>query len=723
VSAPTIPVAGLTRRPEFTNAFVGRERERAALAALIQPPTPVPLTTVTGAGGIGKTRLALHAAADVVDAYADGAWLIELASVDSADAVADVVLVRLGGRQQAGRSALESLSEFAHDRRMLVVLDNCEHVVVAAAACVDAIVGGESVVLATSREPLAVPGERVFPVPSLPVDAAVALFADRAAAADPSFSVDDDNGAVVAQICRDLDGMPLAIELAAARVRSMTVAEIAHRLGARFRLLRGGPGTEHRHRTLRATVQWSYDLLSDRQRVVFDEFSVFRGGFTIEAVAAVCLDEVDAPLNVFEVDDVVDALVARCLVVAHRDGATTRYSLLETFRQFGEEALADRGDDAPLRARHAQHFLAVAEEARRQISTAQARAGMATFEDEWDNVRAAFDWFASNDNADGALRLVVACYWFAGPGFRSGLRAWGERAIALDGAPRHPLWSAAAGVTGMLRRGIGDFQGGEILALEALALEARTGERARFEPAFALLCCLYRRDDERALQILPEVERIAERDEDPIELANARYMRVVLDVVRGVEGVDDYARRAVSDAECTGNPVQLALGYAGLLAATSQHDRDVAVSLLDTVRRWARLANNPMIAANAASWIAGAPNASPLDRVAFIRDALVGSSTGGYFGNLDLSLGALVIALPHFGRDRSAAILLGGLMTMEAGDSMQPHLIGDATARLSDALGEELDPLLDEGRGLPKRELARLALSEVDLVLDTQGEA
>jgi DNA-binding SARP family transcriptional activator len=277
-SALTVPVASLSRRPDFTNAFVGREQERTGLVALIQPPAAVPVTTVTGPAGIGKTRLALHAAADVAGAYSDGAWLVELASVDAADAVADVVLTHLGGRRHAGRSALASLSEFARDRRMLVVLDNCEHVVGAAAACVDAIAGGESVTLATSREPLGLPGERVFFVPSLPDDAAVALFADRAAAVDPSFRLDEGNNVTVAEICRELDGMPLAIELAAARVRSMTVTDIADRLAARFRLLQGGPAKEHRHRTLRAAIQWSYDLLTDRQRAVFDELSAFRGG-------------------------------------------------------------------------------------------------------------------------------------------------------------------------------------------------------------------------------------------------------------------------------------------------------------------------------------------------------------------------------------------------------------------------------------------------------------
>jgi predicted ATPase/DNA-binding SARP family transcriptional activator len=711
-----IPVAGLHRRPEFANAFVGRDEEVARLVALIQPATAVPVVTVTGAGGIGKTRLALHAAAEVAATYRHGAWLVALASVDSPDSVADEVLARLGGRRQAGRSALASLAEFARDRQMMVLLDNCEHVLDAAAACVDAIVGGDSVVLATSREPLSLPGERAFPLPPLDDAAGVALFLDRAAAVDPSFDLDDDSGATVIEVCRRVDGIPLAIELAAARVRSMAVADIAHHLDARFQLLRGGSAAEQRHRTLHAAVQWSYDLLDDRQRVLFDELSVFRGGFTIAAVAAICRDEFGAPIDSFEAVDTVDDLVAKSLVVAARSGASMRYSLLETFRQFGEQRLADGAGAVTHRDRHARHFLAVAEDARRWMSAPDALTGMTIFNDEWENLRAAFDWFATNGDADGVLRLVVACSWFAGPSRRAERLPRAERAIALDGARQHALWSAAAGTTSLLRRGIGDFQGGESLALEALAHEAITGHPARFEPTFGLLSCLFRRDDARALQILPEAERLAEAGGDPIELAYVRYVRVIVDLGKDVDGVHGYALQAVRDAESTGNPIQLALGHTGLLAVTSQHDLRAAVSMLDTARRWAHLANNPIIAGNAALWLANAPQATPADVVTFVRDALEGSFSGGYLGNLELSLGPLVLALAHYGRHRAAAILLGGVTTMPTRDSMRPNLVAEATATLSDALGDELVPLLEEGRHLPKRELARLALAEIDHV-------
>jgi predicted ATPase/DNA-binding SARP family transcriptional activator len=716
-AAARVPIAGLCRRPQFANAFVGREGERALLVGLIPPTTAARVVTVTGAAGIGKTRLAVHAAGDVADAYPDGAWLVELAAVDSPDSVADEILTRLGGHRQAGRSAPAALAEFARGRSMLVVLDNCEHVVDAAADCVEAIAVGDSVVLATSREPLALRGERVVPVPPLGDTAAIALFTDRAGAADPAFELDDDNEATVAEICRRVDGIPLAVELAAARVRSMTVTDIAHHLGTGFRLLRDASAVEHRHRTLHAAVRWSYDLLDDRQRVLFDELSVFRGGFTIGAVSAICHDENGAQIDELEALDVVDALVAKNLVVAHRTGASTRYSLLETFRQLGNEMLAERTDAPIQRIRHARHFLAVAEDARGRISSPDVVTGMTMFDDEWDNLRAAFDWFAANGDTDGALRLVVALYWFAGPGFRFEPLAWAERAIALDGARQHDLWTAAAGVTSLLRRGVGDFQGGESIALEALEHEARTGVPARFEPAYGLVCCLSRRDDERALEILPRVERIAEAGGDPIELANARYMHVVLGVVRDAEGVHDHAVKAVRDAESTGNPTQLALAYTGLLAVTAQHDLTAAVPLLDTIRRWADLANNPKIAGNAGLWLAGSPQAAPLDVIRFVRDALEGSFNGGYYGNLDLSVGPLVLALTHYGRHRPAAVLLGGMTTLPARDSQRPDLAADATTALATVLGDEIAPLLDEGRSLPERELARLALAEVDHVL------
>jgi predicted ATPase/DNA-binding SARP family transcriptional activator len=715
-AAFTIPVAGIRRRPEFANAFVGRDEEVTRLVALIQSARAVPVVTVTGAGGIGKTRLALHAAAEVAAAYRDGAWLVALASVDSPDSVADEVLARLGGRRQAGRSALASLADLIRDRQMLVLLDNCEHVLDAAAACVDAMVGGDSVVLATSREPLSLPGERVVPVPPLDDAAGVSLFVERAAAGEPSFDLDDDGEATVIEICRRVDGIPLAIELAAARVRSMTVADISHHLVARFRLLRGGPAAEHRHRTLHAAVQWSYDLLDDRQRVLFDELSVFRGGFTIAAVAAICRDEVGAPIDGYEAVDALDDLVAKSLVVADRSGASTRYSLLETFRQFGEHRLAAGAGAVTHRDRHARHFLAVAEDARRRMSTPDSMTAMTIFDDEWDNLRAAFDWFAANGDADGALRLVVAWSWFAGPSRRAERLPRAERAIALDGAREHALWSAAAGTTSLLRRGTGDIQRGESLALEAVAHQASSGVAARFEPALGLVTCLYRRDDAAALLTLREAERIAEAGADPIELAYARYMRVILDLPKGVDGVHRYALDAVRAAESTGNPIQLALAHTGLVAVTSQHDLHAAVSMLATARRWAHVANDPIIAANAGLWLASAPQATPADVITFVRDALEGSLSGGYVGNLEWSLGPLVLALAHYDRHRAAAVLLGGLTTMPRRDPMRPNLVAEATAALSSALGDDLDPLLEEGRNLPKRELARLALAEIDHV-------
>ena len=303
--------------PQQRTSLVGRDDDVHALAAMLEEARVI---TVTGVGGIGKTRLALHAAAEALPGFAGGVWLASLGNVDAADAVGDVVLAAVGGRRQAERSTLAALAELTAARRLLVILDNCEHVLGAAAECAEAVVaGGQSVVLATSREPLAVDGERVFPVPSLADDAAARLFADRARAVDPSFKVGEHNRVAVAEICRRLDRMPLALELAAARVRSLTVQEIAQRLGDRFRLLRGGAhGSVERHRTLQAAMQWSYDLLDRKDQEVFARLSVFAGGFTVDAAAAVCgddgMDDIDAI-------DVLDALVARSMVVADRSRA------------------------------------------------------------------------------------------------------------------------------------------------------------------------------------------------------------------------------------------------------------------------------------------------------------------------------------------------------------------------------------------------------------------
>ena len=320
-----------------------------------------PMVTLTGVGGVGKTRLATEAARAAAGEFPDGVWLCELAPVADPDAVAHAVATTLAVRRQEGLSMLDSVVDALRGRRLLLILDNCEHVLDAAAELARRVTASCPTValLATSREPVGVAAERVWAVPSL--DAAVEgveLFCDRAAAADAAFSPTEADRAVIAGICGRLDGIPLAIELAAARVRSMTPTELAGRLDDRFRLLRGGRrGGLERHQTLRATVQWSHQLLTGQERALFDRLAVFAGGFDLDSAEAVCADDTIDPLDV---GDLLAALVDKSMVVADRHGPRTRYRLLETLRQYGEERLAEDGELAPLRDRHLDHYVATA---------------------------------------------------------------------------------------------------------------------------------------------------------------------------------------------------------------------------------------------------------------------------------------------------------------------------------------------------------------------------
>ena len=342
----TASIVGNLHRPP--TSFVGREGMTERLGSELARSR---LVTLTGPGGVGKTRMAVETAWSSAGEYPDGAWLCELAPVADPDSVALAVASILALRLQEGLDAVDAVADGLAQRQLLLVLDNCEHVLGAAADLAEAILARAPrvTVLATSREPLTVAGERVWPVP--PLDASVGgvqLFVDRAMAADGRFDPAA-NGDAMEEICSRLDGIPFAIELAAARVRALTPGDLAARLGDRFRLLSGG--RRHglgRHQTLRATVDWSYQLLDPAEQLLFDRLAVMAGSFDLAAAEAIGSDDVGAE----EVLDLLASLVDKSMIVAHTGGRHTRYQLLETLRQFGEEHLLASGELARCRSRH-----------------------------------------------------------------------------------------------------------------------------------------------------------------------------------------------------------------------------------------------------------------------------------------------------------------------------------------------------------------------------------
>ena len=375
--------------PVQLTSFVGRIAQMTEIRKLLADNR---LVTLTGAGGAGKTRLAIQIAAGVAAEFSDGVSYVDLAPITHALVVPVAVARALGLPDQPGRSTVETLVRFVGDRQMLMVLDNCEHLLDAVATLAAELLAAcpGLRLLATSREPASVPGEVTFLVPSLSLDdEALELFADRARRVRPDFSVTEDNAATVTEICRRLDGMPLAIELAAARVRALSLDEIVGSLHDRFRLLTGGARTAvRRQQTLRASVDWSHALLTETERILFRRLAVFLGGFDLDAAQAVAGD---GEVERYQILDQLALLVDKSLVVAENASGRTRYRLLETVRQYAQEKLGESGEAEAVRSRHRDHYTSTA-----ALLDAPARTDyyqrVEQANDEMDNLRSAFGW-------------------------------------------------------------------------------------------------------------------------------------------------------------------------------------------------------------------------------------------------------------------------------------------------------------------------------------------
>jgi len=392
-----------------TTSFIGRESEVAELQAAVKAHR---LVTLTGVGGVGKTRLALEVAGRLGDEFPDGVWFFELAAVTDPAAVPDAVAAVLGMTQQPGRSVAESVAAALEGRVRLLVLDNCEHVLDAAADLIETILAASATtkIVATSREGLGVADEQLWPVPSLDVaagidSAAVSLFVERAQAVSPRFSVTNaEEAAAVVEICRRLDGIPLAIELAASRISSMTVGEIRDRLDHRFKLLVGSRRGLGRHQTLRHAVTWSYDLLGDTEKALLQRCSVFAGGFDLESVCAVAgADEPDD----YQVLDLLDALVRKSLLVADRSAGRTRFSMLETIRQFAEDQLVASGAATEVRTAHSRYFAQREADILALWDSPRQREAYDWFTAVLANLRTAFRWAADHDDLDAATTIAT----------------------------------------------------------------------------------------------------------------------------------------------------------------------------------------------------------------------------------------------------------------------------------------------------------------------------
>jgi predicted ATPase/DNA-binding winged helix-turn-helix (wHTH) protein len=477
--------------PQSLTSFIGREKEITELEELLGTTR---LLTLTGSGGCGKTRLALQLAAGLRGEYSYGVWLVELAALSDSALVPQAVAGVLGIKEQGDKSVTQTVAEYIASREMLLVLDNAEHLLEGCAQFADYVLQRctKVVVMVTSREQLRLAGELTYRVPSLAVPDPLAnitpeqlstcesacLFIERARLQQPQFAVTARNAAALASVCWRLDGIPLAIELAAPCIRSMTVQELNQRLDQRFGLLTGGSRTAlPRQRTLRSLIDWSYDLLSDVERALLCRLSVFSGGWTLEAAEAVCSGDGVARGDTLEL---LTALIDKGLALAEEHNAATRYRLLETVRQYARDRLAKQHRPTHWRDRHLAHFLALAEEGEEGIRGAEQAAWLERLEAEHDNLREALAWSATpGADAAAGLRMAGALFpfWMRHSHLTEG-RSWVEQMLSERPDEQFPMARAKAlNGAGYLATMLGDFAAARALHEESLAIRRGLGDR------------------------------------------------------------------------------------------------------------------------------------------------------------------------------------------------------------------------------------------------------
>ncbi|MGW1786125.1 ATP-binding protein [Streptomyces sp. NPDC002143] len=439
--------------PAAFTSFVGRRREIAQIRRLLGTAR---LVTLTGVGGVGKTRLALEAAAGSRKAFEDGAWLVDLAPVQDPSTLASVTATALGVPDIGTRPVLDQLASHLAGRRALIVMDNCEHVFDACAELVHALLAAaaELHILATSRRTLGMAGEHVFTVAPLSVsDEAVELLRDRAAAVRPEFEVTEANRAVVSRVCADLDGLPLAIELAASRLRTLTVEQVADRLEDRFALLTGGSRTVRpQQRTLRALIDWSFGLCTPAERLLWMRLSIFVGGFCLEAAEEVCSGE---EVGRHQVLDLLDRLVAQSVVLATERDGQSRYTLLETIREYGRQRLSHSGEEQLVLQRHADFYLALATRIADGWYGPGQEEALSRLRAEHGNLLAALGCGA-DPQATLALAAALRFHWCAG-GFLGEGRRQLDRALEVAPEPT-PARAGALWVAGWVALRQGDLE-------------------------------------------------------------------------------------------------------------------------------------------------------------------------------------------------------------------------------------------------------------------------
>jgi predicted ATPase/class 3 adenylate cyclase len=710
--------------PVQVSSFVGRDEELAAVGKQLGVSR---LVTLTGVGGVGKTRLAVQVAAELAPRFDDGVWLCELAPAHDADTLLEVVSTTLGVSRRTGESPQVSIVDSLHHRALLLVLDNCEHLIEPASELALAVLRNcpRVRVLATSRESLGIEGEQQWPLRSLPEADSMALFGDRAVAARPGFAIDPANASAIADICRRLDGIPLAIELAAARVVALSPADIGARLDERFRLLAGGRrGAVGRQHTLRATVEWSYSLLDETESTLFDRLSVFPGTFDAQAVELVCAGN---GVEAWAVLDALTHLVAKSMVtIEDAPDATLRYRLLETMREYASEQLRQHDDVDAWRRRHAEHYAAWAEEAGRALMGPDELHWRPRLRAEIDNLRAAVLWsLESIDAPDGelAVRIVAALAHECIDEPYSAVATWATRATERARLSTPALRTAVlGGAAWSALIGRGEFDVGIALAREALRGGIPPGCPAPQVAVSALLVALARTRDDEARHVAARASRELDETEAPlfarafVESSAAFACAAAGDLA----GAHEHSDLAVQLARTTQNPSLIAgLLYVAALARM-QTDPTYALAAIDesidlTQAGASEIALGMVLAMRAKL---RAHRGDRLDALTDLRDALTTASTKVDLIMLVTALGRGAEILATLGAPEPAAVLVGFVTgAMERLDSLPREERADranALNRAREALGDDTYQRgIRRGSRMSLEEVTTYALDEV----------
>jgi predicted ATPase/DNA-binding CsgD family transcriptional regulator len=584
--------------PLQLTSFIGRERELAEVARLL---LTTRLLTLTGAGGSGKTRLAIEVARQMLKGFPGGVWLVEFAPLSDPELVPQATASSLVVRETPGRVLTETLVDYLKLRHVLLVLDNCEHLIEPCAHLAEMLLRAcpNLRILATSREPLRIAGELLWLVPPLSLPnpqrlrptenllryEAVQLFAERAKAVLPTFEVSEDHAAALAQLCHRLDGLPLAIELAAARVRVLSLEQIVNRLDDSLRLLVGGSRTAlTRHQTLKATLDWSHDLLPEQEQVMFRRLAVFAGGWSLEAVDAVCAGE---GIDQDDVLNLLSELVDRSLVVVDKQpGRDPRYRLLEPIRQYSAERLRSSSEEAAARERHRNYYLALAETANPKLFGPQQMAWVSRLEAEHDNLRAALAWSQSESSGiQPGLQLAAALRMFwQMRGYISEGRKWLEIMLSRGREAPAPLRAQVLSAAGFLTFHLGDFEQATAYWEQALALYQGLADAAGigWQLMFLAYTAQQERDYPRAVHLAEQNLILQRQAENPWGMSSALFCFADAVYAQGdVAQAAIYLEEAVAIARQLGNIWGLGRRLTRLgQVAQAQQDLERAMALI-----------------------------------------------------------------------------------------------------------------------------------------------